>query len=246
MWIRINMSDKSKPVLIPILQQMADFGTSEPFVVRISLGLCDLLNGVNIDESTKREVEDHIFETFQELSSAFISLRDIKEMETGKKPILLINQRKAYHDFYGYCWTSYKDRMPKIIEAIGINIGFLFGNDKTFNKGAEDFIKQYPTIGDEFVRMVADDRRKWQNTVSNIRNKYIQHKELNNVGDKEIKTYFNLQTAKLVFENCWQAIEDIVVMCLTINMVPGIKIGKIPSKEIDERCPKKFCFYTST
>ncbi|MBW7942714.1 MAG: hypothetical protein H3C64_10065, partial [Candidatus Kuenenia stuttgartiensis] len=167
------MSNQPKPALIPVIQQMADFGTAEPFVARISLGLCDLLDGVFFDEKTKKEVEEHIFETFQELSSAFLSLRDIKEMENGSKPMLLINQRKAYHDFYGYCWTSYKDRMPKILNAMDIDIGFLFGNDKTFNKGAEEFKKQYPLIGDEFVRMVTDDRRTWQNTVSNIRNKYI-------------------------------------------------------------------------
>lgn len=42
---------KSNQVLIPVIKQMADFGTAEPFVARISLGLTDLLNGLNIDEA---------------------------------------------------------------------------------------------------------------------------------------------------------------------------------------------------
>lgn len=231
-----------KQVLVPTIQQMTDFGTAEPFVARISLGLCDLLNGVNVVEKEKNEAQEQIFETFQELSHAFIALRDINEMESGKKPTLLVNQQKAYQDFYGYCWASYKDRMPKILKALGIDVGFLFGNDKSFNSGSENFKLLYPKIGTEFIRMVTDDRKTWQNTVGNIRNKYIEHKEAKTGSDKEMKHYFNPTTAQMVFDNCWQAIEDIVVMCLTIKLVPGITIGKIPEDQINKKCPKKFCF----
>lgn len=232
----------SNQVLIPVIKQMADFGTTEPFVARISLGLSDLLNGLNLDEVEKKKANEQIFEIFQELSHAFISLRDINEMESGKKEILLVNQKKTYQDFYGYCWTSYKDRMPKLIQILGIDVGFIFGNEKTFKVGSEKFKKIYPEIGEEFIRMVSNDRASWQNTVSKIRNKYIEHKK-DNVSDDAMKTYFNQKAAQLIFVNCWQSIEDIVVMCMSTKLFNGIKVGLIPDKEIDNSCPKKFCFY---
>jgi hypothetical protein len=233
---------KSNQVLIPVIRQMADFGTTEPFVARVSLGLTDLLSGLSISEAAKKEANDQIFEIFQELSHAFISLRDVNDMESGKKEMLLVNQKKAYQDFYSYCWTSYKDRMPKLLQILGIDIGFLFGNEKTFNVGAEKFKELYPDIGEEFIKMVGNDRASWQNTVSKIRNDYIEHKK-GSVSDDVMKSYFNQKAAQLIFDNCWQAIEDIVVMCMSTKLFNGIKIGLIPEKEIDKSCPKKFCFY---
>lgn len=224
---------------------MADFGTAEPFVARIPIGLCELLDGGILEEHAKTKAKKYIYETFEELSNAFLSLREIREFAEGKKQVLLVNQKKAYQDLYGYCWKSYKDRMPKILETLGIDIGFLFKKEEKFNIGAEEFKKKYPKIGDEFIRMVKADRITWQNTVAKVRNNYIEHKEDDASSDKKMNYYFNPNTAKLVFDNCWQAIEDIVVICLTTKLVPGVQIGLIPATEFDNRCPKKFSFYTS-
>lgn len=232
-----------KQVLIPTVTQMADFGTAEPFVARIPIGLCELIDGEILEKDVKNKAKQYVYETFEELSQAYISLREIYEFAEGKKHVLLVNQKKAYQDLYGYCWKSYKDRMPKILEELGINIGFLFQKEEKFNNGAEEFKKKYSVIGDEFVRMVKADRETWQNTVSKVRNDFIEHKKDDEDSTKPMDYYFNPETAQVVFDNCWQAIEDIVVLCLTTSMVPGIKIGLIPEKEIDAKCPKKFCFY---
>lgn len=241
----INGQNLSSKQLIPTVQQITDFGTSEPFVARISLGLSDLLNGIDINQKQKKEMQDLIFDTFQELSNAFIALQEIRAIETEKKQKLLLNQRKGYLDVYGYCWASYKDRMPKILRVLGFNLAFLFGNDKTYNRGSNKFKKLHPKIGDEFIIMVLNDRKTWQNTVSKIRNYYKEHKKSSKITDEQMKKYFNLQTTQLVFNNCWQAIEDIVIMCFTTKCIPGTKIGKIPKTEINRKCPKKFCLYTS-
>lgn len=224
---------------------MADFGTSEPFVARIPIGLCELLDGTMLEEEIKNKAKQQIYDTFEELSHAFLSLREITDFADGRKEVLLINQKKAYVDLYGYCWKSYKDRMPKILKALEIEIGFLFQKDTNFVKGSEEFKQKYPAIGEEFVKMVRNDRKTWQVTVANVRNNYIDHKKDDGGSNEKMDYYFNPKTANLVFENCWQAIEDIVVMCLTTKLVPGIKIGLIPENEIDKKFPKKFCFYTS-
>lgn len=235
----------NKQVLIPTVTQMADFGTTEPFVARIPIGLCELLDGVILEEDVRTKAKQYIYETFEELSHAFLSLREINEFAEGKKQVLLVNQKKAYQDLYGYCWKSYKDRMPRILETIGVNIGFLFQKEEQFNNGAEAFKQKYPAIGDEFIRMVKADRDTWQNTVSKVRNDFIEHKKDDERSAKPMDYYFNPETAKLVFDNCWQVIEDIVVLCLTMKVVPGMKIGLIPENEIDDKFPKKFCFYAT-
>lgn len=236
---------QSKQVLIPVKKQMADFGTTEPFVARISFGLNDLLNGLDIEEAQKKKARDQIFEIFQELFNAFVSLRDIQNMESGKIEMLLVNQRKAYQDFYGYCWASYKDRMQNLLRTLGFDIGFLFGEEKAFDEGAEKFTKLYPDIGEEFIKMVRGDRTSWQNAVCKIRNNYIEHKK-DSVSEEEIKSYFNQKTAQLIFDNCWQAIEDNVVMYMSTKLINGIKIGLIPGNEIDKCCPKRFRLYMTS
>ena len=144
----------TKLTLMPVIQQMTDFGTAEPFVARISLGLCDLLRGLDINELDKKKAQEHILETFHEFCNAFLSLREIVEMESGCKQLLLTNKRKAYQDLYSYCWRGYKDRMPNILKAFKIDIGFLFQKEEQFNNGAKEFTKNYPKIGHEFIKMV--------------------------------------------------------------------------------------------
>ena len=227
--------------LEPKINKFTDFGTSEPFVARISLGLIDLIEALDMNKEQKQSIKNNIFETFRELSKAFISLREIQDSNIRKKEFVIINQEKNYSDLYNYCWTAYKDRMPKISDCLGIYIGFIFQNEDKFQISAKNFIEKHPHIGEEFIKMVKNDRDSWQNVLNKFRNHFLQHKKSKLEDLKEIDYYFNPEVALLTFNNCWQAIEEIVVFCFSTKLTSGVKIGLINEDNIDLKCPKKYC-----
>lgn len=58
---------------------------------------------------------------------------------------------------------------------MGYNISFLFQNDKNFEVGCQQFLKSYPKIDHQFVKMIKDDRASWFNLMLNVRNNVIEH-----------------------------------------------------------------------
>jgi hypothetical protein len=48
------------------------------------------------------------------------------------------------------------------------------------------------------------------------------------------------QTAELVFENVWQAIEDITVQLLVPHLPPGVSLVEIPDEQRNAEFPKRF------
>lgn len=225
------------------LELLSDIGTSNPFVARISLGLFDILDVTNFKE--RKKINDAIFEILLEgLMPAFISLRELRKLETQRAkgesvPIITIN--KSYYNLYNHLWVAYKDRMQRVVKLLGFDVGFLFQKENQFKQGCENFLKQHPNFNQAFTKMLADERKSWQNILSIIRNHYLEHKILD---IKQVERFFTIENAKLLFYNCWQAIEEILVILLRTGMPldKGIDIAEIPEKERDPDCPKRFRF----
>ena len=225
------------------LEFFSDIGTGNPFVARIGLGLIDILNSTNFRE--RKKINDAIFEIlFEGLMPAFISLRELRKFETqgakgGRVPIITIN--KSYYNLYNNLWVAYKDGMQRVVKLLGFDVGFLFQKENQFKQGCENFLKQHPNVNQAFTKMLADVRKSWQNILSTIRNYYLEHKILD---IKKVERFFTIENAELLFCNCWQAIEMILVILLRTGMPldKGIDIAEIPEKERDPDCPKRFRF----
>jgi len=218
------------------LDLLSDVGTSEPFVARIGLGLFDILDVTNFKE--RKKINDTIFEILLEgLIPAFISLRELRKGESV--PIITIN--KNYYNLYNHLWVAYKDRMQRVVKLLGFDVGFLFQKESQFKQGCENFLKQHPNVNQAFTKMLADQRKSWQNILSIIRNHYLEHKILD---IKQVERFFTIENAEVLFCNCWQAIEMILVILLRTGMPldKGIDIADIPEKERDPSCPKRFRF----
>jgi len=218
------------------LELLSDIGTSSPFVARIGLGLIDIVNVTNFKE--RKKINDAIFEILLEgLIPAFISLRELRKGESV--PIITIN--KSYYNLYNHLWVAYKDRMQRVVKLLGFDVGFLFQKESQFKQGCENFLKQHPNVNQAFTKMLADQRKSWQNILSIIRNHYLEHKILD---IKQVERFFTIENAEVLFCNCWQAIEMILVILLRTGMPldKGIDIADIPEKERDPSCPKRFRF----
>ncbi len=129
--------------------------------------------------------------------------------------------------------------MQKATDLLGFNLGFLFQKDGNFKKGCKKFLKKHSRIDEGFIRMLENERDVWQNKVMTIRNQYIEHQKLDL---KQVEKYFTLENAELTFNNCWQAIEDILVILMRTGLPTGIDIAVIPEEKRDRNCPKKYSF----
>lgn len=222
------------------LKKYADFGTSEPWCARISVGLEEIIRALMISESEKQKMRDALGEVSDELGAAFIALKKVRGLETNRyKTVLELN--REYSDFYDHLWRAYKDRFQTFCSALGYNIGFLFEKKDSFEKKSIQFIKNNPSISDRFRKRSKIFRRLWQNGLSDLRNLYIQHKQ---VGREIEGLYYRVDVAERYFLEVWQAIEEISVSLLRtrIPLEMGIDIAEIPENQRDRSCPKKYHF----
>jgi hypothetical protein len=58
----------------------------------------------------------------------------------------LLNRKLLYEDFSRVLWHAYKDQFPKVARNLGFNIGFLFENNREFEKGILEFNNLHPSI----------------------------------------------------------------------------------------------------
>jgi len=220
----------------PVIQQVADWGAEQPWVARIQIGLPDLIRGARVQD--KDEALEHLLWLYQqigdELSNAFIALRRIK-----KGGMLLYEEQKEYSNLYGHLWSVYKDRFQSFMKEFGYDIGFVFKKDDAFNKGLADHCRKYG-LPSEFKQAVAYDRINWQLQLANIRNEYNEHRKLPT--DVDVK-YFKPDVAYVLFNNVWQAVEDMVASHIKAEYDIKSKIVtiyEIPEEKRDPSMPIRF------
>lgn len=232
--------------MIPRIEKFADLGTEEPFVARTGPGLIEILNATSFKNREKINAA-LLSILFEALMPAFLSLREVLDMESGKTEKMILNLEKGYSNLYDHLWVGYKDRMPKAVALLGFEIGFLFKSEKDFEKGMSRFLQENSGIiglDSRFAEMLRDERATWQNMLGSIRNDYIQHKKIDS---KDVRVLFNPEAAERVFNNCWQAIEDILIVFLRTGLPhhAGVDIAEIPVEKRNPEFPKRFQFVST-
>lgn len=221
---------------VPRLEQVADFGSGEPFVARITIGIYELLDALEANETNKRSQIDALGEVSEELDYAFIALRKI---QNKKRPLLVAERKKEYSNLYDHLWTAYKDRFQKLIDLIGFDIGFLFKNDRDFEKESTEYFHANK-LPEKLRQMMKHDRKIWQNALGDFRNHYRQHRHISHEIEK---VWFNQDLAQKTFDNVWQAIEDVTVWLLQTKLeksTKSLRIVEIPEATRDPACPRRF------
>jgi hypothetical protein len=224
------------------VEKYADFGTGEPWVARIMMGLPRLVNAVPAFASRREAVQATLGEVYEALAMAFNDLREIRRLaEDENAPAL--DRIKAYENLYGHLWQAYKDRFQKLMGALGYDVGFLFQKDAAFETGAGKFLEQHPELAD-LVEMMRRDRADFQKRLAEYRNDYLEHRK--DFDPELVEVLHRPDVAQVMFDNVWQGIEDNIRLLVDSLLPPQFHVAEIPEADRDPAAPERFQFAVVT
>jgi hypothetical protein len=159
------------------LQKVADFGTSEPWLARIELGIPEVAK-FTISERAAREAFPEIWHHVgMKLGEAFATLVTIRKLSSDPETTL-IQLSKEYNSLYSLLWAAHKDRWQTAMKTIDFDFGFLFVADKNFENSFALFGKEHPTLDLVGLKQLAtSERAGWQSQLANHRNDDIEHRK---------------------------------------------------------------------
>lgn len=220
------------------VERYADFGTGEPWVARVMMGLSTVVDATTCPN--RDQIKLAIAAVYEALVEAFNDLRELRRIE--EDPSAPVTEREGkFSAFYVHLWRAYRDRFHKgVPPALGYDLGFLWQKEKRFEEGAARFIEEHPDVDPRLMEMLRDDRRSWQEKLALFRNEHLEHRQ--KLKPEFVASFYTLGGAELAFENVWQAIEDITVQLLIPHLAPGVRLVQIPEADRDPVIPRRFAF----
>lgn len=217
----------------------ANQGTAEPWLARTAIGLPELIDGCKLDRAEREKSKSETFLVVEALGMAFEALLDVEKLTAeASAPELRVN--KAYANLYGHLWQARKDRWQKVATALGYNVGFVLRRDAEFEQGAVAFSASHPSVNAAFVDVARQDRATWQSALGAIRNQHLEHRAP--VDPRLVQAFFRPDSARTMFDNVWQAIEEGTMLLLEARLPDGVEIVEIPEGARDTQCPKRYAF----
>ena len=217
------------------VERYADFGSGEPWVARIMLGLPELVNAVPAFVATREAFANEIGEVFYALSAAFNTLRELRTLVVENAPAS--NIEKAYSNLYGHLWQAHKSRFQTAMNALGVNIGFLFQKNADFEKVAAKLLAKRPELAD-LVSSMRHDRAAFQVSLADYRN-WVAHRT-KHIDPAVLATFHSLDFAEQMFDNVWQAMERYVVLLVVVSIPAGLQVIEIPESQRDPARPTRY------
>lgn len=217
-----------------VVRKYASVGSKEPFTAAF-LGLGDLVDAAEFDLAKQTEIKNIIMEIYMDcMLPAFLSLRKIQQPDAGAG---MADNLKNYDDLYRYLVRALKDRTQAAAKAIGYDVGFLFQQDKAFDKGCLEFGQNHPelpTFGEwlKHVRVLTEK-------LAAIRNNFLEHQ---NYPRTEFMDYYKPEVAQVLFDSAWQEAEGMLAIFISKHFPPSVILRIIPENERDPDLPKKFGF----
>ena len=217
-----------------VVQKYASVGSKEPFTAA-SLGLVDLLDATTLDSTKTEEIKQIVMEIYMDcLLPGFLSLRKIHQPDADAG---MADNFKNYDDLYRYLVRAHKDRTQAAATALGYDIGFLYQQEKNFEKGCAEFAQKYPelpTLGDWLKNVRANTEK-----LAAIRNNFLEHQTYPRA---EFMDYYKSDVAQVFFDSTWQTSEGILAIFISKHFPQDVKLRIIPEAECDPNLPKKFGF----
>ena len=230
--------DKKKPPSEWKVVHYADIGTSDEFVAQFLEIANDLLGATQIFDPSREKIKSAIWTIMDEgLMPAFEKLKQIRASVGQQMPLL--TRRQLYEDFARVIWHGYKDLMPKAVNLFGADVGFMFRDEKEFEKGLSAFNVAHPNASPRFGDFLRAQRSGWQNELSDFRNNYLEHRKR---GPEAYPDFYKPDEAEGLFDAVWRTIAEILVMFLAMNMPPGTGFVEIPVAERTGNPVRRFRF----
>ena len=218
------------------LQKVWDFGTNEPWVARIQVGIPDVAKFAIPDQKERDaflEAWHHLSMKLGEGFGALLELRRLNEEPDSS----LGDLSRSYTSLYSSVWAAYKDRWQSAMKLIGFDMGFLFVADANFDAAFNRFVADHPfDEPDQLKTAFVADRASWQTRLGSYRNQEIEHR----AGTEDVEFFQNQTSAEASFYNVWRAIEDWTIMALGTFVKHPMMIFLIPKDERDAQIPKKY------
>lgn len=213
------------------LKLASSFGTEELFVPRVWVQNKDILKYIHLPNDD--EIDFRFDRIIEQLEIACIHLRRIEDDKNFHR-LPTFDQQAEYVAFYNSVWWAYKDRFQLFMKELGFDIGFVFQDDKNFEKGAKRFADAHPNAAD-FVEVARTDRRLWQNQLA-------LHRNVLHSGDRrgEKHDLDNPADARLIFNNVWQAIEEDFAYFGGKVMDDAWTLVEVPEDQRDKTIPVRF------
>ncbi len=213
------------------LKLASNFGTDELWVARVWLQTKDILKYINLPNAD--EIDFRFDRIVEQLEIACIHLRRIEDQKSFNQ-LPTFDQQAEYVAFYNSVWWAYKDRFQLFMKELGFDIGFVFQDDKNFEKGAKKFVEDHPNAS-EFIDVARNDRKLWQNQLA-------IHRNALHSGDRRNEKHVldNPADARMIFDNVWQAIEEDFAYLGEKVMDKGWTLVHVPEEQRDETIPVRF------
>jgi hypothetical protein len=222
------------------VEHYADFGSSEPWAARLGIGIPELVRAVPAFGKTREEFLLDFGDVIVALGGAFTDLVRLRALTAAGGPALDIE--RGYENLYGGLWQAYKDRFPRAMKTLGLDIGFLFQKDAAYERGSAELEAERPELAD-LLKLMRADREQFQLGLARYRNDYIEHRSTDEAQIEALRNDFHrLDSAENTFENVWQAIEDHVALYVIASLPAGIHVIPIPEEQRDPARPTRFQF----
>lgn len=218
------------------LKKMANFGTGEPWVARIQMGIPELTPFIFDSDEARKAFSDAWMTAGFKLGEAFGTIVDLRRLAADPETPTL-DLSRTYNSFYSLLWAAYKDRWQAAMKLLGYDVSFLFVADRNFDAKFEEFATAHPELDrDEIYRLSTSDRGSWQNKLGEYRNQEIEHR----TGTQRVEDFEDPRAAEAAFYNVWRTMEDWAIMVINALVKPPMQIEAIPKNLRNPSAPKKY------
>lgn len=218
------------------VETYADFGSAEPWAARAFLGPTQtLVPAIPAFAAGRDEFAEEMGEMFLTMAKAFQRLRQITAFTDDATAL---ERESAYEDFYGSLWQAYKDRFPRALAALGIDIGFLFQADQQFEQGLALFSAKNPAYA-ALGELMRGYRRRFQTALAYYRNQYLEHRS-DPVDPRMLASFYRSDSAQATFDDVWRAVETITASCIVAHLPARLALIEIPENQREKARPERF------
>jgi hypothetical protein len=257
-----NMNILEDPTKV-VRQKFADEGASSPFMARLFLGALklgdtlanekqgfevayhSLLTTLLEIRNTAKEVSDIYANHIEKIAAATIVQmrgRDIDITESIDRQLA-----QKLDQFLTGATRSFKDRMQRVTNALGVNIGFLYQKPDKFERGVVTL-----ESADSLLAAYIREARKWGETLVQARNNlehdgwqlpkivYTVNAESVTASEPDVNGLPVTEFVRHMSDRLMCFVEDITAHCIQARMPPGISITEIPSSQRSLEIPLRF------
>jgi hypothetical protein len=246
-----------------VIQKFADEGSRSPFIARLFIGMLrlgdtlgaektnfeiayhQLLTALMSVRTTAKEVSDLFAEHAQKVASGEVTRIQGENIHIDVSIDRVLNRK--VEEFVNGAGRALKDRMQRVAQALGANIGFLYKKATTFETGFAAYRAVDPSLADYLREM-----RQWSDTLVRVRNAlehdgwrlpqivYTEHLGRIQVAEPQIENQPVTEFVNHMFDRLVCFVEEVAVHCIKRRMPNCFSIREIPLGQRPAEIPIRF------